>query len=138
MKITMCCKSDDTNTVYTSSGELLTFCRYFFTTSSGVLPADRTERKQKKREETMKGKKKSRVVNCKANTDPLYDHDILPCWGICSSCAQKSPSLRDSIFRIVSDILGHLIQRWLYLWYWERGLVSTLPRLITLLASRLI
>lgn len=42
----------DSNTARTSSGGLLTFCRYFFTTSSGVLPADR----KVKGEERVKGK----------------------------------------------------------------------------------
>lgn len=41
--------------LHTSSGGLFTFCRYFFTTSSGVLPADRKEKEHKK--ERMKKEK---------------------------------------------------------------------------------
>lgn len=48
-------KHVDPNTVHTSSGGLFTFCRYFFTTSSGVLPTDRKERGQEEGEERMKG-----------------------------------------------------------------------------------
>ncbi len=47
-------KHIDTDTVHTSSGGLFTFCRYFFTTSSGVLPADRKEREQEEGEERKK------------------------------------------------------------------------------------
>lgn len=63
--------------VTTSSGGLLTFCRYFLTTSSGVLPAQGEERQEQ-------GHSVDLLVSAAAQSH-AYPYELVSWWFSCSS-----------------------------------------------------